>query len=135
MVLLTPPYLVLVDREGNIVYRHSGYTKGDERKSRKSIKNDIVNIMKNTIFIFILCAVLHSQTSMQLNVFSDYGKNDLDLQETYHENRIYIKMFHDEWEVGLGLAHFDKPRSYVFLPEKNIFKQNICSVFLKCYNS
>lgn len=33
-----PPYMVLLDKEGNIVYEHNGYTKGDEFELEEKLK-------------------------------------------------------------------------------------------------
>lgn len=33
-----PPYTVIVDKDGNIVYKHLGYTEGDEFELENKIK-------------------------------------------------------------------------------------------------
>lgn len=34
-----PPYTLLLDKDGNIIYTHSGYRKGDEKLLAKKIEN------------------------------------------------------------------------------------------------
>ncbi len=37
------PYSVIIDKDGNIIYSHLGYMKGDEKKVRSIIENQLLN--------------------------------------------------------------------------------------------
>jgi thioredoxin-related protein len=35
------PYSIIIDKEGNIIYSHLGYMKGDEKKVRSIIEEQL----------------------------------------------------------------------------------------------